>query len=280
MNHNKSFFAPSWDLLSWSEFKSLSLDSFRLAVRTAKVLSKSPGFAMLVIITALAGGFGSNFFSLVKWSLFDAQAAASVHFRLFVWVAVLAELAFFLTVPLYTLSRMLKTMSELSESEQSVFDDVRWGTRRHAASRSVGVRLLSWLAPGVFTHVFLFFMDAPLKEKSSWPSVKRAFWFYVRLLPYTLSVMVIAVSVVLVAAMALMPIRASAYAVLSKLWLAVSGLYVWPIGAALGLIAVMALLFFGLIFQLASVHVFYNRVMSRHRDLFFDETSEEMNEQN
>ena len=268
MNKNKGFFAPSWDFFSWSEIKCVISTSIILAWRTAKELFKTPLWALLFVVTAgmLDAASVDLFGAIITFlSQADALLAGKIVVVLFIPVLFL----FFLYVPYRVLSRVVLSMNALSGITGRSADSVL--ARENEASNSFGLRLLA-LSPRSFAGLFVLFMDVRAKEKSSWYSIKRSFWMALRLLPASIPIMLI--FLVLFVPLSMLALSGGAglvYLSLAKM----TAVQIMVSASVVSFLAAPIMLLLVLSFQ----HTLYTRIIARHSDLIFEETSEKFDEQ-
>ena len=294
MSHNKSFFAPSWDFFSWAEAKSVVSTTLSLAWRTAKELCKSPVLGFMFIVTAIM----FDVVGKIGWGIWFKglmDTGVSVEAKAFLVLLILVIVIFFLYVPHRVFSRILLLMNSIAGSEGRSAESLL--VRRKEASASYGLWVISlpfiwivwdgygrWMIPFAivyFAQIFLLFMDAQSKEKSSWYSIKRYFWVGWRLLPSVLVLAPIGLAIFLPIITLVGVLSYVLTMGVIKLWLVAMGAFPEYLpGVAVFAFSSLLMVPVSLLLTLAHTHTLYTRIMSRHRDLFFEETHEDLNEQN
>lgn len=264
MSANKSFFAPSWDFFSTAAFSDVVSTSASLAFRAAKIFFTSFWRVGLVLLAA-AVYFGIKLYDPsmsvddFMYYIFSTKYSPTFPWHLFVPIAVFGlilviECAFFV-------SRVVRIMHSLSPQAPA-------GT--NLKRRSFWLSLFSLiLTQQFFVFSLLFYMDEPSQEKPLRKSLKRGFWMSLRLIPALFLfglvsagiafLVQIAGSSVVLAMLKVLP-NSSFYSVL----VALPAFAIWVV-----------VVFF---FNLAVMHTLYTRTLANHRDLFFEETSGELNE--
>jgi hypothetical protein len=267
MSSNKSFFAPSGDFFSVAAFSDVLSTSASLAFRAAKIFFASFWRVGLVLLVA-AAYFGIKLYDPsmsvddFMYYIFSTKYSPTFPWHLFVPIAAFAlilviECAFFV-------SRVVRIMHSL------FLPDASGST--NFTRRSFWLSLFSLLiTKQFFVFSLLFYMDEPSQEKPLRKSLKRGFWMSLRLIPALLLFGFFSKGLTLIAE----GIRFAVAALFSNVLpsqLFFDQIIVAPL-EAVGLVAMY-------FFNLAVLYTLYTKVMAKHRDLFFEDISEQSNEPN